>query len=400
MPKLTSLAVSRQDTAGKYRDEHGLILQVSKSKSGNVRKSWLFRYSCFGKQREIGIGAFPDLSLGEARTKATEIRLQSRQGVDPIRERDKEKAELEHEYALHISFSDCAERYVASHEPSWSNPKHRQQWRNTLRTYAYPAMGKMNVADIAVSDVMRVIEPIWYSKTETASRLRGRIEKVLAWAIVCGYRQPPNPAVWRGHLEMLLPKPSKVSPIKHFAVLDWQSVPEFMAELSTRPAISSRALEFTILTAARSSEARLATWREINWEEALWIVPASRMKMRKAHRVPLSRPARSLIEQCQPNARCHPDDFIFHSNNPGTYRSNAVYRSLYKRMRRDGLTTHGFRSSFRDWVGEATNFPREVAELSLAHRVGNTAERAYRRGDALEKRRALMESWADYCFSK
>lgn len=399
MPKLTSLAVSRQDNPGKYRDQNGLILQVSKSKSGNIRKSWLVRYSCFGKQREMGIGAFPDISLSKARLKATEIHLSSRQGIDPIRERVTERLELEIQTARHVSFSDCAERYLASHEPSWSNPKHKQQWRNTLLTYAYPMIGKMNVADITVGDVMRVIEPLWYTKTETASRIRGRIEKILAWAIVRGYRQVPNPAVWRGHLEMLLPKASKIRPVQHFTALDWQSMPKFMSELNARSAMSARALEFTILTAARSSEVRLSTWGEIDSEQALWVVPAQRMKMRKTHRVPLSPAALSIIERCRKNRHCGPEDYIFYARSPNTHLSNAVYRSLYKRMNREGLTTHGFRSTFRDWVGETTSFPREVAELSLAHNVGNATERAYRRGDALLKRRTLMESWANYCCS-
>ncbi|MGD2134469.1 MAG: site-specific integrase, partial [Maricaulaceae bacterium] len=298
--------------------------------------------------------------------------------------------------ARRLTFKDCAERYIAAHEPSWANPKHRQQWRNTLSSYAYPEIGDLDVTAVGVGDVMRVIEPLWASKTETASRLRGRIEAILAWAIVRGHREGPNPALWRGHLDALLPPRGRIRPVRHHAALDWRRVPEFMAALRARPAMSARALEFTILTAARSSEVRLARWGEIDLADKLWIVPAARTKMRREHRVPLADRTLELLGALRDDET--PDDaLIFPSAKPDRPFSDAVYRALYARMGVEGVTTHGFRSAFRDWCGEATNHPREVAEHALAHKAGDAVELAYRRGDALAKRRKLMADWVAYC---
>lgn len=398
MPKLTSLAVRRQNQPGKYRDTDGLILQVTRNKSGTVRKSWLVRYSCLGKQREVGLGCFPELSLADARMEAADIRLQARRGVDRITEKRAKTIEQHSKEVPAQTFENCAERFLASHESGWSNSKHRQQWRNSLRTYAYPILGPMNVVDVTLTEILQVLEPIWYTKTETAKRVRSRIEKVLAWSIVRGFRPPPNPAVWRGHLELLLPKPTKIAPVKHFAAMDWQDVPAFVGDLHRRPGPSARALTFTILTAARSGEVRNATWAEIDWDSATWLISAERMKMRNAHRVPLSAEARAVLHERRKMAFSGRGDYIFYRKSPQTSFSDSVYRALYKRMGILGITTHGFRSSFRDWVGEATNYPRELAEHSLAHRVGDATERAYRRGDALEKRRALMADWGRFCF--
>jgi len=396
MGQLTALRAQKVTEPGKYPDGNGLILQVTKGRANAVRKSWLVRFSIAGKQREMGLGTFPELGLADARAAALDVRAKALKGIDPIREREAVQAALRAEAAKAMTFSKCAELYIASHERGWANPKHRQQWRNTLSTYAYPVIGAMNVADVGVSEVMQILEPIWYTKTETASRLRGRIESILSWAIVRGHRPPPNPAVWRGHLDSLLPKPSRVHTIINHPALDWREVPGFMAKLARRPGTSARALEFTILTAARSGEVRKARWEEIDWRERLWVVPAERMKMRREHRVPLSAPALSMLQQRRNLLAPGPQDLLFFHSDPQKPYSDAVYRALFQRMNRVGLTTHGFRSSFRDWAGESTNHARETAELALAHRIGNDAERRYRRGDALQKRRKLMDDWADY----
>lgn len=396
MGQLTALRAQKVTAPGKYPDGKGLILQVTKGRTNAVRKSWLVRFSIAGKQREMGLGTFPELGLADARAAALDVRAKALKGIDPIQEREAVQAALRAEAAKTMTFSKCAEMYIASHERGWANPKHRQQWRNTLSTYAYPVIGAMNVADVGVSEVMQILEPIWYTKTETASRLRGRIESILSWAIVRGHRPPPNPAVWRGHLDSLLPKPSRVHTIINHPALDWRDMPVFMADLAKRPGTSARALEFTILTAARSGEVRRARWEEIDWRERLWVVPAERMKMRREHRVPLSAPALSMLQHRRDRLAPNPEDLLFFNSDPQKPYSDAVYRALFQRMRRVGLTTHGFRSSFRDWAGEATNHARETAELALAHRIGNDAERRYRRGDALQKRRKLMDDWADY----
>jgi len=396
MGQLAALRAQKVTEPGKYPDGNGLILQVTKGRANAVRKSWLVRFSIAGKQREMGLGTFPELGLADARAAALDVRAKALKGIDPIREREAVQAALRAEAAKAMTFSKCAELYIASHERGWANPKHRQQWRNTLSTYAYPVIGAMNVADVGVSEVMQILEPIWYTKTETASRLRGRIESILSWAIVRGHRPPPNPAVWRGHLDSLLPKPSRVHTIINHPALDWREVPGFMAKLARRPGTSARALEFTILTAARSGEVRKARWEEIDWRERLWVVPAERMKMRREHRVPLSAPALSMLQQRRNLLAPGPQDLLFFHSDPQKPYSDAVYRALFQRMNRVGLTTHGFRSSFRDWAGESTNHARETAELALAHRIGNDAERRYRRGDALQKRRKLMDDWANY----
>ncbi len=396
MGQLTALRAQKLAEPGKYPDGKGLILQVTQGRTGSIRKSWLVRFSIAGKQREMGLGTFPELGLADARAAALDVRSKALKGIDPIREKREVQAALRAEAAKAMTFSRCAELYIASHERGWANPKHRQQWRNTLSTYAYPIVGAVDVADVGVSEVMQILEPIWYTKTETASRLRGRIESILSWAIVRGHREPPNPAVWRGHLDSLLPKPSRVHTIINHPALDWSEVPNFMADLRQRPGTSARALEFTILTAARSGEVRKARWEEIDWRDRLWVVPAERMKMRREHRVPLSEAALVLLKQRRDSIAPQPTDLLFFHSDPQKPYSDAVYRALFQRMKRDGVTAHGFRSSFRDWAGEATNHARETAELALAHRIGNDAERRYRRGDALEKRRRLMEDWADY----
>lgn len=397
MPKLTALNIGKITAPGRYADaERGLILQVSQGKT-EVRRSWIVRFSFAGKRREMGVGAFPEVSLAQARNAAVDIQRWARAGVDSIDKRDAVKRELARKAASRLTFEDCAERYVDSNEVGWSNPKHRQQWRNTLATYAYPALGRTPVADIDVEDVLQVIEPIWRTKTETASRVRGRMEAVLGWAIVRGFRKGPNPAVWRGHLDRILPPKSRVNPVKHHAALDWKALPDFVADLQTKRAVSARALEFIVLTAARSAEARLATWREIDWERKLWVVPAARVKTRREHRVPLTARALEILAALLPQT-ADADALIF-AGPGGKPLSDSVFRALFRRMKRENLTAHGFRSTFRDWAGEATEYPRELAEQALAHRAGDAVELAYRRGDALERRRTLMAAWEAYAMS-
>lgn len=399
MPKLSAIAVQKRNLPGRYTDLNGLILQVKCNRNGDVRKSWLVRYSFAGKRREMGIGSFPSLSLAEARDTAIDIKRMTREGLDPIRSRKKEKEERILEQSARINFQKCAEDYIEAYEASWKNAKHRQQWRNTLSSYAYPVIGHVDVNDISLDDVMAVIEPLWTTKPETASRVRGRIERILSWAIVRGLRTQPNPAIWKGQLEILLPKHSSIRKVRHHPALDWKELPEFMGRLRQRSAISARALELTILTASRSLEVRGATWAEIDWEREVWTVPADRMKMKKAHRVPLSSQTLAILKDRQACANCDKEALIFSNVDSNVRLSDSVYRALFARLDITGITTHGFRSTFRDWVGEATEFPRELAEQSLAHLVGDATERAYRRGDALERRRDLMQAWADYCTS-
>lgn len=396
MTGLSALRVKKLSEIGKHADSNGLTLQVAKSKTGGVKKSWSVRFRFNGKQRQMGIGTYPEVSLAEARDLTREIRSKAQKGIDPIAERKAIVKARQAEAVKGVTFQECAEKYIETHEKGWANAKHRQQWRNTLVEYAYPVFGQMDVASIGISEVMKVIEPLWFTKTETASRLRGRIENILGWAIVHNYRPLPNPAVWRGQLDHLLPKRSRVQKVTHHPALDWREMPEFMKELKSREGVSARALEFTILTAARSGEVRFARWSEIDLADALWVVPEDRMKMRREHRVPLSRQALQLLAARKSHTSPQDRDLIFYRENPNKAYSDSVYRALFDRMKRTGITAHGFRSSFRDWSGEATNHARETAELALAHQVGNAVERSYRRGDALKKRRSLMQDWADY----
>ena len=293
-----------------------------------------------------------------------------------------------------MTFAACAERYIASHKVGWRNPKHAAQWPATLGTYVYPVFGSLPVQAVDVGLVMKAIEPIWVQKPETAGRVRGRIERVLDWATARGYRQGENPARWRGHLENLLPKKSKVRRVEHHAALPYVEIGAFMAELRQQEGVPARALEFAILTAARTGEVIGAKWDEIDLDERLWTVPAERMKAGKEHRVPLSDVALAIVEE---RRKIQQDDHIFPGGKAGRPISNMAMLMLLRRMGRGDLTAHGFRSSFRDWAAERTTFPAEVAEMALAHTVSDKVEAAYRRGDLFQKRRYLMEAWAKFC---
>jgi integrase len=376
--RLSAVFVTQVYRPGRYHDGSGLYLQV---RSAN-EKSWLFRF----RRKWMGLGPVRHVSLAEARAAAAKCRKMLLAGIDPLEARRAERLKV----FSGTTFKECAERYIASHQAAWKNPKHRQQWRNTLSTYAYPVLGDFPVATIDTGLVVKALEPIWTTKPETASRLRGRIESVLNCAKARGYRQGENPSTWRGHLDHLLPPPRKMRAINHHAALPYAELSNFMRELRQRDGIAARALEFTILTATRTGEAIGATWDEISGD--VWTIPKDRMKSGREHRVPLSGDALKLIAELPRDGK-----YLFGGSRPNTHLSNMALLAVLRRMDRADLTTHGFRSTFRDWVSERTNYPRDIAEAALAHAISDKTEAAYRRGDALDKRRRLMAEWARYC---
>jgi integrase len=378
--RLTDASARAAVKKGRHADGRGLYLNVSKTGS----KSWVYVWREKGRHREMGLGPYPTVTLAMARRKADEARLARIDGRDPIAEKRRSTG---------ATFSDAVKAFLASKSGAWSNAKHRAQWEMTLGEAYCSSLLPMQVAAIGTDDVLRVLKPIWQARPETASRLRGRIERVLDYATVQGWREGENPARWRGHLEAIL------SPIKklsrgHHAAMPYKQVPAFLEALRSHNAISARALEFAILTAARSGEVLGATWNEIDLEARTWTIPANRMKGRVTHVVPLSDAAMSILERF---GDVQTGEHVFPGHRHGSGLSNGAFPALFRRMKVDGITAHGFRSAFRDWAGDETSFPREVAEAALAHKVGNAVEQAYRRSSALEKRRALMEAWASYC---
>jgi integrase len=377
-----------------YADGGGLYLQVTPGAKDHCSKSWLFRYASGNrKERYMGLGSFDVVSLAEAREKAAECRKLRDQGKDPIETRSAQRATAAAERVKAMTFDQCAERYIAAHRAGWRNPKHAAQWQTTLATYVSPTFGPLPVHAVDVGLVIKVLEPIWSTKPETASRVRGRIEAVLDWAAARGFRDADNPARWKGRLDKLLPRPSKVRAVQHHAALPYREIGAFTRLLRDRPATAARALEFAILTAARTGEVLRASWSEIDLKTKIWTVPANRMKSGREHRVPLSDAALAVLEQMN---SLRQNDRIF----PGDRRetlSDMALLMLLRRMNRSDLTAHGFRSTFRDWAAERTNFPSEVVEMALAHAVSDKVEAAYRRGDLFEKRRKLMDAWASYC---
>jgi integrase len=366
----------------------GLGLNVNTGGS----RSWVFRARVAGVRRDMGLGGFPDVTLSQAREMARIARAKIRAGVDPIEEARAARSALIAARMSAVSFSKATEQYLEAHEAAWSNPKHRQQWENTLTTYAGPKIGQMLVRDIELPHVLSVLEPIWREKTETASRLRGRMESVLDWATARGYRSGPNPARWKGHLDKLLPAPGRIAKTDHHRSLPYEDMPTFFAQLHLQEGSGARALEFVILTAGRSGEVRGATWDEFDLNAGKWAIPASRMKAKKEHRVALSAQAVALL-QAQKELRV--SEFVFPSPRDGVMVSDMTLSAVLRRMKVDAVP-HGFRSTFRNWAAETTNYPREIAELALAHVVGSEVERAYMRSDLFEKRRALMQDWADF----
>jgi integrase len=388
---LTAKRVERVKAPGRYHDGHGLYLQVVNANN----KSWLLRYERGGRERWYGLGPTHTFSLKEARERARAARQLLHDGVDPIDHRKAQRAVLAAAKAKAITFAEAAQRYFDQHEGKWRNAKHRQQFLSTLKTYAYPLLGSMAVADIDTPAVLRALEPIWLVKTETANRTRGRIESVLDWCTVRGYRSGDNPARWKGHLVEVLPARSQVAKPVHHAAMPFRQVPAFMAALHDREGTAARALEFCILTAARTGEVIGAKWDdEIDFADKTWTVPAGRMKGGREHRVALSERAVELLQNLPSEDG---NAFIFVGPRAGSGLSNMAMTQVLKRMGRTDVTTHGFRSSFRDWAAECTNYPNHVVEMALAHAVGDKVEAAYRRGDLLAKRRQLAEAWAKYC---
>jgi integrase len=388
--KLTALAVERTKRRGYYGDGGGLFLQVSAQGS----KSWVFRFKENGRLREMGLGPTHTVTLAEARDKARNCRKLRLERIDPIEARRAEWAKAKLEAAKAMTFRACAERYIAAHKAGWRSPKSLAAWEGTLEAYVYPAFGSLPVQGIDTALVMKAIEPIWAEKPETASRVRGRIEAILDWATARDYRAGENPARWRGHLENLLPTKTRVRRVEHHAALPYQEIAGFMASLRGEESVAARALEFTVLTGARTGEVIGARWNEIDAAQRLWIIPAERMKGGREHRVPLS-PAALAIINAMAALRC--GDFVFPGGKSNRPLSNMAFLMLLRRMERSDLTVHGFRSTFRDWAAERTSFPAEVAEMALAHAVGDKVEAAYRRGDLFHKRRQLAEAWAKFC---
>ena len=388
--RLSSRSVTSKNKRGRYADGGGLYLQVS----DNEAKSWLFRFMLNGKSREMGLGSLHTISLAEARDEALQCRKQLRDGIDPIDARKLKRGLAQVDAATVMTFKACAENYISSHSAGWKNIKHMSQWQNTLKTYVYPEFGDLPVQLVDTGMVLRVIEPIWTTKTETANRIRARIEAILDWAAARKYREGENPARRKGHMEILLPARSKVQKVKHHAALSYPQIGMFMATLREQTAVSSSGLEFLILTAARTGEVIGATWNEIDLDNEIWIVPGDRMKNGKEHRVPLSSASIEVLRRMESIAV---SNYVFPGGKNNRPLSNMAFLQLLKRMGHGDLTGHGFRSTFRDWVAERTNYPNEVAEMALAHTVGDKVEAAYRRGDMFDKRRHLLDDWSGFC---
>lgn len=373
---------------GKYEDGGGLRLVVSNTGA----KKWVLRFTIDGKRREMGLGSFPDVGLAEAREKATQYRKQAKSGVDPIEARQTEPEKTP-------TFTTCAARYIRAHRRGWKNAKHARQWVSTLKTYARPEIGKKKVDTITTENILAILSPIWTTKTETAKRVQGRIENILDYAAAHKYCDPLNPARWRGHLDKLLARPTRVKQVTHHPAMPHTEVPAFMAKLSGNSSVSALALRFLILTATRTSEVLQARRNEIDLEAAVWTVRAERMKARREHRVPLSDATLSILDALP---RIEGNPYLFPGARHGSPLSNMALLQLMRKMGygvkgdRGNYVPHCFRSSFRDWSGEVSSFPRDVAEMPLAHVIENKVEAAYRRGDLFAKRRKMMQEWADY----
>ena len=426
MPKvakeLSALEVKRLAHPGRGRNVlfpvggvAGLVLQVTPTGA----RTWLLRVMVGGRRREIGLGAFPEIPLAMARDRARGTKDEIRRGIDPVEERKAARAALVAARRRGLSFKDAVDRYLGAKESAFSNDKHRAQWRSTLATYAVPELGSMPVQDITVQDVLRVLHPIWETKTETASRLRGRIEAVLSWATVAGHRTGDNPARWAGNLKELLPAASKVAKQDNHPALSLDDAAAWFADLRQRDGMGARALEFLAVTAARSGEVRGAVWNEIDLERGLWTVPAARMKMKREHRVPLPPLAVDLLRGLP---RAEGAVLVFPAVRGGMLSDmtlSATMRRMHEAARsalgadlpedeggyrdprnRRPAVPHGLRSTFRDWIAERTQYPGDMAEVALAHRISNAVEASYRRGDMIEKRRQMMVDWADFLTGK
>jgi len=390
--RLTALKVDKAKRAGMYADGGGLYLRVTNSGT----KNWVFRFMLNGRPRWMGVGPLHTIGLAEARNRAAGFRLQRHDGVDPIESRRAERLQGRLDAAKAVTFKECAARYIASHRAGWRNPKHAAQWEATLATYAEPVIGGLSVQAVDTALVLKVLEPIWTVKSETAGRVRGRIESILDWAKVRGCRAGENPARWRGHLDKLLPARSKVRRVEHHAALPYAELPGFLVSLREQEGIAARALEFAILVSARTGEVIGARWCEMDLLDKTWTLPAARMKSGREHRVPLTARALAILKEMQPHRHAE-DAFVFPAGKNGRPLSNMAFLMLLRRMGRGDVTAHGFRSSFRDWAAERTNFPAEVAEMALAHSVSDKTVAAYNRSDLFDRRRRLMAAWATFC---
>jgi integrase len=388
---LTVRKIEATKTPARLADGRGLYLIVKNETS----KHWVFEYQFKGKRRYMGLGSALDVPLARARELRDEYRALKATGVDPLSHKRATQAAEALDAAKAVTFEQAATRYIAANRAGWQNAGHALQWDSTLKTYVFPLIGHLPVGSIDTALVVTVLEPIWVSRTETATRVRGRIELVLDWAKALKYREGENPARWRGHLDKLLPAPKKVRTKKNFPAMPWADVPAFLKDLRSIDSVPAAALDFLILTAARKNEVVDARWDEIDLQNAIWTVPAERMKKRIEHRVPLSKAAIEILER-MPRI----NEFVFHAIIRGTKRiSDATLGRLMDDMGRADFVPHGFRSSFRDWAGESTSVAREVIEKALAHSVGDESERSYARGDLFEKRRKLMDDWAAFATS-
>jgi integrase len=389
MRRLTAVQVAKVTKPGMYGDGQGLYLQVT----GAGAKSWIYRYQLHGKEHYLGLGSASAVTLKRARELLAEPRRLRAEGIDPVTVKREQYSAARLAAAKGVTFRQCAENYIAAHEHAWKSAVHRRQWRTSLQKDAYPILGSLPVQEIDTSLVLGVLRPIWQTKPESASRLRGRIETILDAAKSAELRTGENPARWSGHLENLLPAPRKVRKVEHHAALPYRDVPAFMSELRKRQGLGARALELTILTAARTSEVLGARWDEIDFREHIWTIPASRMKAGKEHKIPLSKRALELLRDLHSTRR----DVLVFPGKPGKSISNMAMLKVLSLMHRADVTVHGFRSSFRDWAAEQTSHPSEVVEMALAHTVGSAVEAAYRRGDLFEKRSRLMTDWSEFC---
>ncbi len=389
LERLSVKAVAAKRLPGYYADGGGLYLQVSLVDT----KSWIFRFTLSGKTRDMGLGPLHTIGLADARSAAADCRKLLLNNIDPIEARKQGRVRLALEAASSKTFDECAAAYIKSKRAGWKNAKHAEQWENTLETYASPVIGALPVQTVDTALVMRVLEPIWTSKQETATRVRGRVEAVINWATTRGYRSGENPARWRGHLQNLLPNLKSRYRVEHHAALSFDEIAGFVLALRSQEGGAARALEFLILTAARTGEVIDAKPEEFDLEAKVWTIPAGRMKAGREHRVPLSPRAVEIVREMVKQK----GEYVFPGQNEGKPLSNMAMLQLLKRMDRADITVHGFRSSFRDWAAERTIYPREVCEMALAHAVGNQVEAAYRRGDLFEKRRRLMLEWAKHC---
>jgi integrase len=392
LERLTALAVTRLRKRGYYNDGGGLYLQVAASGS----KSWVFRFRSRtdGRLREMGLGSFQTVSLADAREQARECRRRLLAGNDPIQARNDEREALKATAAQSVTFEYCAQNVIESRKAEWRNNKSAKQWSATFARYVYPSIGAKGINEISVTNIMEVLKPIWQEKAETAKRVRGRIELVFRWAIAMGHRRGENPARWEGLIDRIAPAHRKFVRVKHHAALPFEDLPAFMLDLRSQNGIAAAAMEFAILTAGRTGEVIGATWDEMSIDRRTWTIPAQRMKAGREHRVPLSTSAISLLRRME---HLRNGEAVFPSQRKGHHLSNMALLKVLKRMERSDITTHGFRSTFRDWASECTDTPNEVVEMALAHTIGNAVEAAYRRGDLFEKRRKLMGDWAEFC---